>query len=398
MRLNEAKNILSKHLLGVGDETVPLPEAVGRICAKNILSPCDMPQWPISAMDGFAVRFGAKKEYTIVGQLNAGDENTFHLGTNQALRINTGAVVPETADAVIKIEDIEFLEETRIKSLKPVKKGENIIKRGENAKKGSMAIRRGQILSAAEVSTLRSFGRFSVSIKQRPTVGILNTGDELLDSPPIPRGKIIESNSIMLTSMLRSNFCNPLHFGSVLDNYENIRNALQQLLRRSEVLLLVGGTSKGTRDLIPKILDEIGTRLFKGLDISPGKPIGAWMVNETPIFSLPGYPVACYLTFRYIVRPYILESLGLNPFDLKTSKIQAILDETITSRKGRLQFVRVRLEKDKEGIKAFPVSKYGASNIISLTMADGILIIPEETTEVVEGTEVMVEMIRQPFL
>ncbi|RMG30723.1 MAG: hypothetical protein D6732_15780, partial [Methanobacteriota archaeon] len=157
-------------------------------------------------------------------------------------------------------------------------------------------------------------------------------------------------------------------------------------------------TSKGTRDLIPEILDERGQRLFKGLDISPGKPVGAWKVGGKMVFSLPGYPVACYLTYRYIVRPYILDSLGISPFDRQTVTVRAKMGEPVKSKQGRLQFVRVKLQMTDKGIVAIPIAKYGASNIMSLTMADGILKIPEDTTEIDMETEVDVELIRQPFL
>lgn len=398
MRLAQALELLKSHPIEIGTETVPLPAAAGRVLAEDVVSPHDFPPWPISAMDGIAVRFSEKETFNLVGQVNAGDEGGISLKPGEGARINTGAVVPEYTDAIIKIEDIEWLDEKTVKPSVKVQHGTNIIQKGENAKKGTLTMQKGQIISSAELSTLRSFGIFSIRVFRKPVVGILNTGDELQDAPPLRRGKIIESNSIMLTDLIRKSHAYPIHFGSVKDEEREIIESLNMLLNKTEILTIVGGTSMGTRDLIPNILDQIGKRVFKGLDISPGKPIGAWRVGDKMVFSLPGYPVACYLTFRYIVRPYILESIGVRQLDRIPSQIRVKLAEEIKSKKGRLQFVRVRIDNGEWGLQAHSIAKYGASNIMSLTMADAILIVPEETTTLERGSEVTVDLIRQPHI
>ncbi len=393
MRINEGLSILEQYPLHVPDEFIPISNAYRRICSKNIICPADFPQWPISAMDGYAIKITDSNTYNVTGMVNAGDNPSLELKQGDAIRINTGGVVPNGANAVIKVEDVH-IEDNKIILQKIPKEGENIIQVGENVKKGTVVIQKGQIIDAPEISTLKSLGYFSVPVKSFPTVTVLNTGDELVDTPPVPRGKVIESNSIMLINQIKNSFSRPLHLGNVQDNKDEILKKIKEGIHISDVLLIVGGTSMGTKDFVPSILDSMGKRIFKGLDISPGKPIGCWKIGDTMVFSMPGYPVACYLTFRYIVRKYLLHCLGTRKFDIQFPQVQAILDEDISSKKGKMQFIRVKILETGDMLVASAISKYGSSNLMSLTIADGILVVPEDTTFLPKGKKVTVDLIR----
>jgi molybdopterin molybdotransferase len=389
----EARTIILDSVRTVGVERIHLLEATGRILAEDAVAPWDMPLWNNSAMDGYAVR---SEDCTttpctlrVTGFLPAGakaDGITVEAGC--AVRIMTGAPTPIGCDAVVPVEETDDGRQDVILGV-PVTKGQHFRFCAEDVATGSVFIRSGTIIRPPEVNMLAGFGMALVPVYRRPIVAILSTGDELVELGVTPgSGEIINSNTLSLAAAVLEVGGIPRIIGIARDNRESHREKLSEGLQ-ADVLITSAGVSAGDCDLVREILEELGAeQKFWKVGIKPGGPTAFAMYGSTPVFSLPGNPVSTMITFEEFVRPALLKMLGqqrvLRPL------FTAVLRETQKKRAGKVQIVRVRLER--EGGRWYATSAGSQQTAILRTMVDAqaLAVLPAESTVYSVGDEVEV--------
>jgi len=396
--LGEAFKLISELKLNrVGEERVSVFECCGRILAKDIIAKWDVPHFDRAAMDGYAVRaedtFGASIANPIslklVGEVEIG-ERAGKIGRGEAVRISTGAMMPEGANAVVMLEYAEERGEY-VDVFKPVTPWENVSKKGEDIKAGEVVLGRGEIVQPQDVGVIASLGYKVVSVLKRPRIGILATGNELLDVGEVPKdGKIVNSNSPMLFCAIREMGCDPVYLGKVGDEFQEIKWALNEALKECDAVVITGGTSAGKKDVVPDVVRELGEVIFHGIAIKPGMPTGLGVVDGKPVLMLPGFPVACLIALQTILPEIIARLTGVRVLARRGSIVKAKLRRRVPSQPGVRMFVRVAL---KEGY-AEPIRSSGSGILTSMVKANGMLIVPEEKEGYEEGEVVEVVLIR----
>lgn len=331
-------------------EKVSLLDAAGRAVAEDVIANQPLPLFDNSAMDGYAVRAedcSTGAILPLVGYLPAGGRLNCTVKAQTAVKIMTGAPIPQGADAIVPFEEtVEAPGQVTI--LGPVKKGEHIRWQGEDIKPGDRVIEAGTVLRPAEISLLASFGMSMVKVRRRVRVAILSTGDELQELDELRfEGGVINSNSWALAAAIREIGAEPLMLGIARDNLESLREKLSDGLQ-ADVLITSAGVSAGDRDYVREVLEELGVKqLFWKINIKPGKPTAFGMQGKTPVFSLPGNPVSTMITFEEFVRPALLKMMGHRT--LLKPLFKAKLQEPVKKKYDRLQLMRVAVELNEQG-------------------------------------------------
>lgn len=401
---DEAIKLILEHIpyRCLPSEIIPIEEAYSRVTAEDIISPEDLPGFNRSTVDGFALKasdtFGAKESspayLKVKGDIPMGAIPSFSLSSGEVASISTGGMLPEGADAVVMLEHVNIISDDLIEVLKAVSPGENVIFFDEDAKKGELIIKAGYRLKPQDIGALAGLGIKEVKVIKKPVISIILTGDEIIPhTEKVTLGKVRDVNSFTLAGLCYENGAVPLKMGIFRDEYYEIREAVSQAYELSDLVLITGGTSAGTKDLTAKIIDEMGLPgvVFHGVSIKPGKPIIGGVCNGKPIFGLPGHPVAVYICFELFVKPVIHHMMGLADKSFKKT-VKAKLSRSIHSQAGRHDFIRVSLKEHDGQLWATPLlSKSGL--IMSLVKAQGIVHIPSELLGVSEGEEVIVEII-----
>ena len=387
----EARTIILDSVQPVGTERIHLLEAAGRVLAEDIAAPWDMPLWDNSAMDGYAVRsqdcMATPCRLRVTGFLPAGakaDGITVEAGC--AVRIMTGAPTPAGCDAVVPVEETDDGKQ-EVNLLEPVKKRQHIRFRAEDVASGVIFVRSGTRIRPPEINMLAGFGMALVPVYLRPTVAILSTGDELVELGRTPGpGEIVNSNTLSLAAAVQEADCIPRIIGIARDNRESHLEKLREGLK-ADVLITSAGVSAGDCDLVRDILEELGAKqMFWKVGIKPGGPTAYAMYESTPVFSLPGNPVSTMITFEEFVRPALLRMQGhqrvLRPL------FKAVLREALKKKPGKVQIVRLRLEK--EGGRWYATSAGNQQTAILKTMVDAqaIAVLPAESSGSAAGDEV----------
>ncbi|WP_457753633.1 molybdopterin molybdotransferase MoeA [Thermococcus sp.] len=386
MPYKEAFQLMIKDINEIPDvEEVSLDEALGRILAENVKSPIDSPPFDRSAVDGYAVRaedtFQAREyapvELEVIDEITAGMESKAEVASGKAVKLMTGNKLPKGANAVIMQEQVKR-EGNKIYVLRPVAPGQNVAFKGEDIKKGQIILRKGQILRPQDLSLLKSVGIKSVKVKRKPRVGIIVTGDELieeLDEKALESGKILESNSIMLKGLVKRYFGEPVFYGILPDDESIIRERLEKAKSECDLVLITGGSAFGDKDFAHRFVNL----LFHGTTIKPGRPVG----YGEKVFVMSGYPVAVFAQFHLFVKYALAKLVGAN---FKPAKVKAKLTAKVSSTLGRYEFVKVWYEDGK--VK--PIRKSGSGLISSLVESNGYITIPEDSEGYLEGEEVEV--------
>ena len=361
-------------------EKIPLLDAAGRAIAEDIIANQPLPSFNNSAMDGYAVRTtdcanGAV--LPVVGYLPAGETSSAVVEEGTAVRIMTGAPIPQGADAVVPFEICKE-EKDKITILQPVKNGDHIRWAGEDIRPGDQIIPAGTLLRPAEISLLGSLRLATLPVHRRVRVAILATGDELQEIDEFAfKGGIVNSNSWALAAAVQEIGAVPLMLGIARDNLTDLREKIKQGLQ-ADALITSAGVSSGDRDLVREVLEECQVKeVFWKLKIKPGHPTAFGMHRNTPVFSLPGNPVSTLLTFEELVRPALLKMMGHHSV-LKTLH-QAILAKPLKKKKGRLQILRVAVSINQEG--ELMVNSAGDQNtgiLRTLVDAQGIALLAAE--------------------
>ena len=368
-------------------ESVPLTQAAGRWLAADLASPLDLPPFDNSAMDGYAVPSAGLLQASASepmplrcrGEIPAGGVPGDVLAAGECWRIFTGAPLPAGADAVVMQED------TRIDATQPetvwvqdaVRPWDNVRFRGEDLKAGAVIARSGERLNFAKLAVLGAVGLNRVSVTRRPVVGLIATGNELVE-PGGERapGQIFESNRVMIDALVRTTGCEPVVFPIVRDEPDTTRTALAEAFARCEVVITTGGVSVGAHDYVKAAFEELGGNLdFWKIAIRPGKPFVWGRLRERHLFGLPGNPVSAAVTFLLLVRPALIRLQGGADWNLPVTR--ATLGGAVSNPGERRHFVRVRM--DELGA-AVPVGLQGSHVLSGLAEAHGLLEVPPATT------------------
>ncbi len=377
-------------------EETSLDEALGRVCASDIIAPEDLPPHARSTMDGFAVRakdvFGASESepalIKVVGEVRMGEPpRQLTVGSGEAVRIWTGGFLPEGTDGVVMLEYTNEIEPGLIEIYRPIAPHENVILPGEDCRLDRVCLKRGTRLRPQELGLLAGLGVTTVHVVKRPRVFILSTGDEIVpetETPPF--GKIRDINSTTLSALVTMSGASPEKIGVVEDSFEAITTACQQALKAgADIVLVSGGSSVGNRDFTVKVFKHVtGTDvLVHGVAIRPGKPTILARLGDSALFGLPGHAASCMVVYLIFVHFLINVFQGLPPeTGLELRRVKC--GQVFPSVTGREDYVRVVV--DPETNTATPV--YGKSGLIStLVKAHGLLVIPRDSEGFHEGED-----------
>ena len=379
-------------------ERVPLAQAYGRVLAETIVSPRSIPPWDNSAMDGFAVRSADCQSQPvtlrILETIGAGSMPTVEVTEGCCSRIMTGAPMPAGADAVIIVEDSELVDEEKVKLSEVAFEGKNVRPKGNDVAFGSTVLEEGHRLDAAAVGMLSSLGIAAVSVRQRPVVAILSTGDEVVEvGVPLEDGQIYSSNNHTLFGLVAEAGGLPIDCGVAPDDPAGLQECLARCLR-ADLILTTGGVSMGDFDFVRDALEAHGSALdFWKVAIKPGKPLAFGSIGGRPAFGLPGNPVSCMVNFHEFVRPVLLKMAGDDAGFLPLLK--ARIDAPIRKRPGRALFARVALSRSSNGeIVASPISNQSSGALTSMVLADGLAYLPAGAGAAAEGDSLDVQVLR----
>ncbi|WP_137285028.1 molybdopterin molybdotransferase MoeA [Halorussus salinisoli] len=379
-------------------EEVPLAAADGRALAEEVVAARDVPHYPRAAMDGYAVRaedtFGASDRSPEVLRHAGGpgeadeEDGPDEVTPDAAVRVHTGSELPSGADSVVMIEQVdEFGDEVEV--FDAVAEGENVAPVGEDVASGQHLYDPGHRLRPSDLGLLKSVGVDTVTVRERPTVGVIPTGEELVQSNPDP-GEVVETNGLTVSRYVERWGGRATYRDVVTDDHDALRAAIQRDLTK-DVVVTTGGSSVGERDLLPEVVSDLGEILFHGVALKPGHPVAVGVVEETPVVMLPGYPVACIINAVQFLRPAMKEIGGLPRQSFPTT--EARLDRKIRSEPGIRTFARVQLrEGDEEGERiATPTRASGSGVLSSVALADGWVEVPEGREGIPEGETVAVQ-------
>ena len=382
-------------------EALDTTAALDRVLGEDIVSPEDLPAYPRSAMDGFAVRardtFGASEGqpayFEVTGEVPMGTSPKATIATGEAARAFTGGMLAQGADAVVMVENTQVVDDGTIEVVRPVAPGENVIQVGEDIRVGDLVLERGHILRPQDVGALLALGITQVKVARRPRVAIVSTGDELVGPRETPGpGQIRDINSYTVGALVESCGGTAEVLGIVPDDRAAQQSAAARALELGDILVFSAGSSVGTRDMTADVINSLGKPgvLVHGISLRPGKPAILGLVDGKPAFGLPGNPVSAMIVFDLLVRPVIYLMAGC-PKTPQHHTLRARLLRDIASAPGREDYVQVRLVERNGSLCADPV--FGKSNLIyTLVRADASVKVPLDVGGLYAGEEVAVTL------
>ncbi len=383
--------LLATRLEPLSAESVGLREAAGRVLAADVVAETAIPSFDRAAMDGYALKaqetFGAGPynplEFEVVGEAFPGRPFARPIRPGEAVRIMTGAPVPDGADAVLQAEAAEEIA-GRLRVSDAVPPGRHVGRRGEDIEAGTTVLRCGRVLRPQDLGVLASIGTAQLPVIRKPAVALIITGDELLPGGSRPKGyRIVDSNSVMLQALVQRDGGIPGAGQLIPDSRAEVEAAL--LAAEADVLLVSGGSSVGQEDHAPRVVAERGELIFHGMALRPASPTGVGFIKGRPVFLLPGNPVSCLCAYDFFAGP-ALRRLGGRAMDWPYRTCQLPLARKIVSAAGRVDYVRV-LVRDEQ---VEPVAISGASILSSTTRADGFVIVARDSEGFAAGEQVQV--------
>jgi molybdopterin molybdotransferase len=393
MSVDEAVGIIAARVSAVQDiEAVALAAADGRILAGDIAAPLPLPPFTNSAVDGYAVRSGdlpqaEERAFPVVGRVQAGASAPAPIEAGHAVRIFTGAPMPEGADTVFMQEDVR-LDQGGVVLPAGLKPGANVRPAGEDVAAGHAALKSGRRLRPQDVALAAAFGLTHVEVRRRIRVAVFSTGNELV-SPGAPRGaaQLFDSNRFMLMAMLVRLGCEVSDLGILGDDRAALASALKNVAGAHDLVLTTGGVSTGEEDHVKAAVESVGNLVLWRMAIKPGRPVAMGIIGGTPLIGLPGNPVASFVTFVHVVRPTVLALAGAAQESLVPMPVRAAF--TYKKKLARREYVRVNLRRADDGV--LEVTKFpreGAGLLSSLVETDGLVELGEEITRVEPGQTV----------
>jgi molybdopterin molybdotransferase len=386
--IDEARAKVLEHVHPLPTEEVAVQDALGRIVAEDVAADRDVPSFANSAMDGFAVRSGpAGRALRIVGESRAGAPATIAVGDGEAIRISTGAAMPEGADAVIQVERVTVDGDT-VTLDDDVAEGRNLRPAGDDIAAGQTVLSAGTRMGAAEIGIAVVAGRGTITCARVPRLAVLATGDELVPpGGPLGPGQLHNSNGVTLAALATQAGARVLRTDTVADTEQATRDAIAAALEEADVLVLSGGVSVGPHDHVKPALHALGVdEVFWRVALRPGRPTWFGTRGETLVFGLPGNPVSAMVTFMLFVRP-ALGALQGAPHE--PERIVSHLDATIPRHPDRDECVRVTLH---DGF-ATPTGPQGSHQLSSMLGADGFAIVTAGEGDALPGDPVVVELV-----
>ena len=390
--LTEAREIVLSGFdtTGYGTETVPVPDAVGRVLAEPVHARFSAPHFHAAAMDGIAVKashtFGASEAQP--KQLTTGKDVYW---------VNTGHVLPDNTDAVIMVEHIHVIDKTTLEIDAPAFPWQHIRKIGEDIVATELLFPQNHLITPYCLGALLSGGVFSVTVKNKPKILIIPTGSELVDwqqagDKPLQPGKVLDSNSYVLGSLATASGAVVIRHEPLMDDLETLTQKIRNAAHSDvDIILTVGGSSAGSEDYSKDVIETLGDILVHGVTIMPGKPVIIGNINHKPIFGIPGYPVSAIIAFEQFVQPLIDQFLGQPEKTRPTVSVKPT--RKIASKLGLEEFIRVKLGLVDNRIVATPLPR-GAGCITSITEADGIIRVPSHMEGIKDNDDVSAELLR----
>ena len=370
-------------------KTVHFEESLGFCLAQDVHSDIDMPPFNRSAMDGYAViaedTAKVPVELTVIENIAAGSVPKKKILRGQASKIMTGAAVPDGADAVIKFEETEALQSaSRVKILKSVSRGSNISKQGEDMRVGQVVLSKNMLVRPQEIGILATVGKSFVEIFSTPTVGIISTGNELVDVASKPSiAQIRNSNSYSLAAQARNLNAEVEIIGIIKDTKDDISSAIRRGLQK-DILILSGGVSMGEYDLVSDVMKDLGIHIyFEKVALRPGKPVIFGRKDKTLIFALPGNPVASFVTFELFVYPAIRKMMGLT--DIHRTTVRAALETEIIVKRRRREYRPAFIRLQNNSWIVSPVEWHGSADLLATTRANCLMVVREDVERFIAG-------------
>jgi molybdopterin molybdotransferase len=394
--VREALELVLRDLPVVGTESVTVPAASGRALAQEVAASRDVPSFRNSAMDGYAVlaedladaSAEAPVSLRLLEVVGAGSWPTHRVGRGTATKIMTGSLMPEGADAVVRVEDTSE-SDAGVEVFTGVTVGANVRDAGEDMRAGDRVLSPGHRLRPADIGLLASLGATVVRVRRRPQVAILATGNELVElGQPLRPGQIVNSNAYTLAAAVEEAGGIPRRLGVVPDTPEATRAAFEEAFD-CDVVLSTGGVSMGTFDLVRRTLAELGVReVFWKVAQKPGKPLSFGLRGGTPVFGLPGNPVSALVCFYVYVRPALQTMMGFRDVHLPT--VSAVAGIDIPTARSMTEFVRCTIDGSPDAYRVVPAGSQSSGVLRSMSLGQGLLIAPPETTTIPAGSAVRV--------
>ena len=400
----EALALLLSHLPAPAPavENVETSQALGRVMVGPLRSPEALPAFDRSTVDGYAVRardtFGASDGLpaylALVGEVPMGAAPSFTLSGGQAALIHTGGMLPPGADAVVMLEYTQLARPGEVEVLRAAAPGENVLQAGEDVRVGQEVLPGGARLRPAEIGGLMALGLTQVAVARAPQVGILSSGDEVVDPhQPVRPGQVRDINSYTLAALVAQHGGCPRRYGILPDQRETLRAVLRQALAECDLVIITAGSSASTRDLTAEVIDEMGAPgvLVHGVNVKPGKPTILAVCDGKPVIGLPGNPVSALVIAGLFVRPVIERLLGMDR-QRPDAAVTARLTVNLPSQAGREDWAPVRLRQSGGQVLAEPIF-YKSNLIFTLAQADGLLHIPPDANGLEVGATVSVTLL-----
>jgi len=386
----EAFKIVMKSVFETELETIPFHHSCERILYEDIVSDIDMPPFNRSAVDGYAChRNDLNIELEVVEVIAAGKEPVKNVGKNQCSKIMTGAIVPEGCDVVFMVEESEILQDNKIR-FTGIDPKLNISFRGEDVRAGDVVLRKARFIQPQDIAIMASVGHTEVIVKKKPVVGIISTGDELIDPSGTPAmSKIRNSNSYQLVAQVTRAGGEGVDYGIAPDNEDITYEMIKKAIHESDIIIITGGISMGDFDFVPSVLERAGVKiLFDRVNVQPGKPTTFGVHSKAIVFGLPGNPVSSFIQFELLVRPLINRMMGYKWIPCEHKLLMAVNYERKSSQ--RLGFIPVIINENMEVI---PVDFHGSAHITALSYSDGVIALKPGIKSLIKGEIVNVRQI-----
>jgi len=397
--VEDALNQILEVIVPLCREKVSILDSIGRVIGEDIYANRNIPPRDNSAMDGYALRWEDTRGASIskpvilkvIEDIPAGTIPRKSIGSGESSRIMTGAPIPDGANAVVRVEDTEK-DGQRVKVFVKAKEGQDIRPAGEDVREGELDISQGDVIRPAEIGMLAALGRSFISVYQRPLVAIVATGDELVDIDENPTPwQIISSNTYSIAAQIIDCGAVPLQIGIAKDKRDDLVAKFQAALR-ADIIVSSGGVSVGDYDLVKDVMKEVGNQMkFWQVAMRPGKPLAFGSMNGIPVFGLPGNPVSSMVSFEQFVRPSILKMMGHK--NLFRRIVRATLKDNIAKKKGTRHFIRARVNYENGRYFATTTGEQGSGILMSMVVANGLIILPEYAASVKKGEEVSIQLI-----
>lgn len=397
----EARKVILDSVRPLPGRTVALDDALGRILAEDVVSTEAIPPFVNSAMDGYAVRGAdladAPVRLRVIGERAAGAVGAEMVGPGEALRIMTGAPMPEGADTVVPVE-LTAADGAFVEIRKLVKAGANIRQAGEDVRAGETVLAAGTLLRPSELGLLAALGRPRVAVVPAPVVAVITTGDELVDvAEPLGPGQIRDANLHSLCAQVRACGAVPLPVPRVKDDASILEAALRGALARADAVITNGGISMGEYDHIRPVLERLGIRqLFWQVAQKPGKPMAFSLAGDKPVFGVPGNPVSALICFEMYVRPALRRMMGHPLLHRPARKARWAEPQKKSADDSRVHFHRVLLREEAGELWASSTGPQGSGILTSMTRARALALLAAEAHDVQRGDLVTVQLMDEP--